>query len=215
MLLAVSPLIGTSLIVAADAHFGMSQHLSGGGWIAALIILLGGSLAVGLAFFVTHALSLVAGWALGFWVGLPIALTAWTLAACITYGIGRLLAGQDMERFIRRHRKLRALHDLFLSVGMRREATLVFLLRVSPVLPFTTTNVLLASAGVPLKPYAIGTFLGKAPQGVAVVFIGSKMQQLDLDRPEDAWLTWLTIGLTIVGCVLIGLIGRRAWQRVQ
>jgi uncharacterized membrane protein YdjX (TVP38/TMEM64 family) len=91
---------------------------------------------------------------------------------------------------------------------------IIFLLRLSPAMPFALTNFLMASARVPLKSFIGGTFLGMLPRSSAVVFVGSGLSELAFNDPQEAWLIVFGIIATIVSIIFITIVARRALERM-
>ena len=74
---------------------------------------------------------------------------------------------------------------------------IVFLMRLSPVLPFGTTNVLMATTGVPLPLYIVGTMLGLMPRMGLVALAAAQAETFDFDSAESWWM--LGFGLVATG----------------
>jgi uncharacterized membrane protein YdjX (TVP38/TMEM64 family) len=90
---------------------------------------------------------------------------------------------------------------------------IVFLLRLSPVLPFGTTNVLLATTGVRFDLYVLGTLLGLMPRTGLVALAAAGAEKLDFDAAESWWLLLGGLAATAVGITAMAIIGRRALHR--
>jgi uncharacterized membrane protein YdjX (TVP38/TMEM64 family) len=90
---------------------------------------------------------------------------------------------------------------------------IVFLLRLSPVLPFGTTNVLLATTGVNLWAYVTGTILGLAPRAAIVALAAASAEQLDFGAGRSWWMLGVGIVATVACIVALAWIGKRALHR--
>ena len=209
---ALGPALGSIAVLAlAYAH---ADALREGGLGVLALLLIGGALAVGLALLPTHVLSLLCGWALGLPVGLLVVLTAATAGSPLGYALGRLLAGPGVMQVIERNPKGAAVCEAIARSSKPRAFVLIGLLRLSPVVPYSSTNVLAAVFRVPMLPYLIGTFIGLAPRAAAVVLIGAGLERLDSEASVSPWLLGLGIAATVAALVLMSWAGKRALNRV-
>jgi uncharacterized membrane protein YdjX (TVP38/TMEM64 family) len=180
----------------------------------ALLIIGTGALICGAALLPTHALSLAAGWLLGGVWG-PIA--AWAgvvVGAMLGYLVGRALAGPGLVRWIQGHDRWRVVHEALFESAATRTASLIALLRLSPVAPFAATNVALAALRPRLGAFVIGSALGLAPRVAVVAYLGAGMAQIDFDRPQSPWLIGAGVLATLVLLIAMGWLAKRALQRV-
>src|SRR5206468_13112101 len=83
---------------------------------------------------------------------------------------------------------------------------IVFLLRLSPVLPFGTTNILLATSGVRLPIYLLGTVVGMIPRIGVIIVAAAGANQLDFKRKESWLILAAGIAATIVCIAAMALI---------
>ena len=137
----------------------------------------------------------VAGGALfGLWVGTGLALAGALVGAVISFGIGRLLGREAVDRLIRgrlaRVDALLADHSL----------SAVLILRLVPLVPFIAINYASGLSGVRFRPYVLGSALGMVPGSLAYATLGA--------YGTDPW------GLAAAGSALIILvIGGTWWAR--
>ena len=137
----------------------------------------------------------VAGGALfGLWVGTGLALAGALVGAVISFGIGRLLGREAVDRLIRgrlaRVDALLADHSL----------SAVLILRLVPLVPFIAINYASGLSGVRFRPYVLGSALGMVPGSLAYAALGA--------YGTDPW------GLAAAGSALIILvIGGTCWAR--
>jgi uncharacterized membrane protein YdjX (TVP38/TMEM64 family) len=203
----VVPLLGVSVLASTTSTW---VPWFGDHWLAALwFVPLGAVMAAG-ALLPTHATSLVAGFLFGGWLG-PVA--AWLVIA-----IGSLLGHWLMTPMVG-DRALRALadspralvvHQALLGRSRWRAIWLIALLRMSPVMPFATTNLLLAAFGVRGVVFFTATALGVTPRAIAVALIGAGLAELDMQRGGSQWLTVVAIVATVVMLVVVGRIAKAA-----
>lgn len=191
-----------------------ANTLSGGGWGVVGLLLFGGALAVGGMLLPTNVLSLLCGWALGLTGGLAVALTAATIGSPLGYLIGKRLAGPGTMRVIGENPKGAAVCEAIARSSSARAFVLVALLRLSPVVPYGSTNVLAAVFDVRLPPLVLGTLLGLAPRAGAMVLLGAGMEQLDSETPVALWV-WIIGGLaTVAALILMSWAAKRALNKV-
>ncbi|MBX2852882.1 MAG: VTT domain-containing protein, partial [Phycisphaeraceae bacterium] len=135
---AVGQLLGG--VVALTLAYRYSDALREGGLGIGSLLLLGGALGCGLALLPTHVLSLLCGWAFGLPVGLTLALTGATLGSPLGYVIGKRLAGPGVMQMIARNPKGAAVCEAITRSSPTRAFVLIGLLRLSPVVPYGSTN---------------------------------------------------------------------------
>lgn len=207
VLLVLMPLVGVLVLVAeAEPVVGFLQKAPG----ALAVFLAAGTLLAALSLVPTHAVSLVAGYVWGLYAGSGIALLTVLLAALLGHLLLSRVAGPRLLHAIEARPKAQALHQALLRSGERRAFSVVALLRLSPVMPFAGTNLLMAALGVRLLPYSWGSLIGLAPRVVALAVTGAGLSQIDFSSPGSSVATWVGIAATLLGVVLLGLVARRA-----
>ncbi len=168
----------------------------------------------GFALLPTNVLGILSGWTFDFSIGFVAMLVGICGAATVSYFISRLISGERLQQIIERKPKTRALQRALMNEKFSRTLLFVTLLRLAPAMPFAVTNMLMATAGVPLKPFLIGTLLGMLPRSAAVVFVGSGLSELDFTNPQDGWLVILGVAATVITIIIIGIISKRALMRL-
>lgn len=167
------------------------------GWLAyvllyalAVVLLVPGSL-----------LALSAGLAYGPW-GVPLALLAATAGASLSFLIGRYVAGEALRRVSHRRLVLRALECAVMDGGWR----FIGLVRLSPLLPFGLLNYYFGVTRIPFKAYLPGTLLGIIPGTSVNVLLASAGYTYALGGMRHPLkLVMLAIGLvvTVLVCRII------------
>lgn len=185
----------------------------GGLWIGALL-LIGGALGCGLALLPTHVLSLLCGWAFGLPMGLLVALFGATMGSPLGYVIGKHLAGPGVMQMIARNPRGAAVCEAITRSSPTRAFVLIGLLRLSPVVPYGSTNVLAAVFSVPAVPFILGTIIGLAPRVAAAVFIGAGLERLDSKASVSPWLWGIGIAATLAALIVMSWAAKRALDRV-
>ncbi|MGH7215306.1 MAG: VTT domain-containing protein, partial [Tepidisphaeraceae bacterium] len=92
----------------------------------------------------TYTTSIVAGWTFGFARGFPAIVVGTVGGAVLCYLGARWWARPRVTATFRDHPKWDVVRRAMVEAGAFKTLWIVFLLRLSPVLPFGTTNVLLA-----------------------------------------------------------------------
>ena len=161
----------------------------------------------------THATSLVAGFVFGHLAGSGLALLVVALAALLGYLLLGRLAGGGLRASVLAAPKARAVHDALLARGAARAGWLIALLRLSPLLPFAATNLLLAALGVRIGTFLLATVVGITPRAVAMALVGAEMQAFDLAAgPGDGWRA-LALATSLLVVVVVTRSARQALQR--
>lgn len=160
----------------------------------------------------TYMLEIVAGWSFGAVGGTIAAVGGITAAATIGYGLSRLIVREHVVREMHDNPRCEAVRTAMLDSGPLRAALIVALLRLAPVVPFGGTNLLMASAGCRLVPFAVGTGLGILPRTAAVVFLASEMSELNFRQHPGVLVA--SVVATIVVVAILGLLARRALAQV-
>ena len=88
-----------------------------------------------------------------------------TLGAPLGYAVGGWLAGPGLLEWAERYPKVAAVCGAIRRAGPGRAFGLLALLRLSPVVPYGTTNVLAAVFHLPKRPFVVGTSAGPGPAG--------------------------------------------------
>ncbi len=168
----------------------------------------------GLALLPTNVIGLIGGWAFSFQLGITVLITGVVGAAVISFLIHKRIVSKELPDVFEKHPKAQAVYEALLERNLWRTTLIIFLLRVSVVMPFAFTNFLMASARVPLGSYTVGTFFGMLPRSSAVVFVGAGLSELSFDNPQDSRMIIGGIVATIISVIVIASISRRALDRL-
>src|SRR5438034_7878606 len=114
-------------------------------------------------------LTICAGFAFGFWKGFIAVSTGSTLGAALSFLVARFIARDRVEAIAKGNEKFRNIDN---AIG-QQGAKLVFLLRLSPVIPFNLSNYLYGLTGVKFWPYVLASWLGMMPGTLLYVYIGT------------------------------------------
>lgn len=206
------PMLGSAalLIVA----FPLGNWLRENWEIGAVLYFLGVVFFCGLALLPTNVVGLIGGWAFGFELGILVLIASVVSAATVSFLIHSRIVGDKLPGVFEARPKARAIYQALASEDFWRTFAIIFLLRLTPAMPFALTNFLMASARVPLGSFVAGTFVGTLPRSSAVVLIGAGLSELSFDNSQDKWLIIFGIAATIVAVVVIGIISKRALDRL-
>jgi uncharacterized membrane protein YdjX (TVP38/TMEM64 family) len=165
------------------------------------------------AFAPTYSTSVLAGWTFGFAVGFPTVVGGTVAGAMMCYALARRVAGRRVAATFEEHPRWEVVRQALIDASPLRTLWLVFLLRLSPVLPFGTTNVLLATTGVGWRAYLLGTLLGLVPRTGLIALAAASAERLELDAAEGWGLLAAGIVATGLFIVVLAVAGKRALDR--
>ncbi|MEM9678224.1 MAG: TVP38/TMEM64 family protein [Pseudomonadota bacterium] len=113
-------------------------------------------------------LTLAAGVAFGLW-GVPVVVLGATLGSALSFLAGRYIFHDRVQAKVAEYPRFNAVNEAIRDEGWR----VVFLLRLSPALPFSLQNWFLGLTPVRFWPAQIATFFGIIPGTLLYVWIGS------------------------------------------
>ncbi len=211
--LGLALLIKTQGASIADAILRFNAWVSELGPSAPLVFALGYALSI-IAFIPGSLLTAAAGAIFGVGQGTLYTFLGASLGASGAFLIARYLARDTIERRFSDHARFEAVDR---AIG-REGRKIVFLLRLSPVFPFTFLNYLLGLTKVRFVDYMIG-HLGMLPGTLLYVYIGKVAAELANLGVEDAGrspaeIAFLVFGLvvTLVVTLFITRVAKRALQ---
>lgn len=192
------------------------------GAIGILLYVLVFSLTSGFAVLPTYAQAALGGWAFGPVVGSFAALGGLLGGSLIGYIASRTVAGDDAIQPIKSRPLWNAVYESFVNrsptiEGRTRTLGIITLIRIPPNSPFALTNLLMASARVPLPLFVIGTAVGMLPRTALVAWIGSTVESLTTDSLNEAkpgWFLAVAIGLSLLVLYVLAQLGHRAIKKV-
>ncbi len=161
-------------------------------------------------------LTVSAGAMFGVWLGSLLVFIGASLGAALVYAIASPLAGSRWMQRVTRDRRVDALRTAVADEGVN----IMFLLRLSPITPYSIVNYALALSGVRFSDFVaalpgmipviiMSTYYGKVVGDVAALAAG-------VSPPRDPeYYALLVVGLivTVVSTMLITRASRRAIER--
>jgi uncharacterized membrane protein YdjX (TVP38/TMEM64 family) len=214
---AAPALAGIYLLVQLDPVSKWLRDHGAGGWLIYVVVFM---VSAGFGLLPTYAQSILGGWVFGIGRGVPCALSGFVGGSLIGYGIARTVSRHRVEQVIEENPKARAIRDTLIGHGFLKTLGVVALLRLPPNSPFALTNLVMASTGVPLTPYILGTAIGMLPRTALAVAIGAIGAREAKDIQELATKEGMLImigGLVVMIVVLmiLGAMANKALERVN
>jgi uncharacterized membrane protein YdjX (TVP38/TMEM64 family) len=161
----------------------------------------------------TYTTSMIAGWAFGVRLGFLAMFIGTIGSALLCYILAKRFAGERVMGAFRDQKRWDAVRHALAEENPLKTLWIVFLLRLSPILPFGTTNILLATSGVRLPVYLLGTMVGMIPRIGAIIIAAAGANQLDFKRQQSWWILAAGIAATIACIAIMTIIGKRALDR--
>ena len=159
-------------------------------------------------------LTIGAGVLFGLGWGMVIVSLASTSAAALAFLIARHLARKRVERLVQRDARFEAIDGAIAEKGW----TIVALLRLSPLVPFSLSNYLYGLTSVSFLPYVAASWAGMLPGTLLYVYLGSAGRTLGAGGAKTPW-EWALLGAglaaTAAVTVLLTRIARRQLAQNQ
>ena len=152
-------------------------------------------------------LTLGAGALYGLGTGVAIVLAGATLGATLSFLLAKSVLRKRIEKMTAGNAKFAALDRAIAKEG----AKIVFLVRLSPVFPFTYINYAFGLTGVRTLPYVLASFVGMIPGSFAYVYLGAAARTA-ASGEVDATKKALQIG-GAVAAVLVSIFVARVASR--
>jgi uncharacterized membrane protein YdjX (TVP38/TMEM64 family) len=163
-------------------------------------------------------LTIGAGFAFGLWKGFLAVSAGSTLGAALAFLVARFIARSRVEAIAKENDRFRRIDN---AIG-KQGAKLIFLLRLSPVIPFNISNYFYGLTSVKFWPYVLVSWIGMIPGTFLYVYIGTASQAVVSaaatgEAVKHGWQYWafLSIGLaaTIFVTIWVTKIARYALQK--
>ena len=165
-------------------------------------------------------LTIGAGFVFGLWKGFLAVSVGATLGASLGFLIARFIARDKVEAIARRNEKFRKIDN---AIG-KQGAKLIFLLRLSPVIPFNLSNYFYGLTGVKFWPYVFASWSGMIPGTFLYVYIGTASKlavsaAVGGGAVKHGWQYWTLISFGLAATVVVTIwatkIARDALQRTE
>ncbi len=163
-------------------------------------------------------LTLGAGAVFGVLRGTLFSVLGATAGATVAFLLGRTLLHDWVARKVQSSPRLAAVDEAVEQEGWR----LVFLLRLSPLVPFSISNYVYGLTKVRTPHYVLASFVGMLPGVLLYSYIGSlvrRLSELGVSSGGTSTAEWVlyAVGLvaTVVATGRVTIVARRALARKQ
>jgi len=144
-------------------------------------------------------LTLAAGVAFGLW-GVPVVVVGATIGSALSFLAARYIFHDRVQAKVAGYPRFSAVNEAIRDEGWR----VVFLLRLSPALPFSLQNWFLGLTPVRFWPSQIATFFGIIPGTLLYVWIGSLGGQAG--SGNMGWAQYAVAGIGILATLLVTIV---------
>jgi uncharacterized membrane protein YdjX (TVP38/TMEM64 family) len=149
-------------------------------------------------------LTIGAGFAFGLWRGFLTVSAGATLGASLAFLVARFIARDKIEAIAQRNEKFRKIDN---AIG-KQGAKLIFLLRLSPIIPFNLSNYLYGLTSVKFWPYVLASWIGMMPGTFLYVYIGAAGKAAVAaaaggEAMKHGWQYWTFTGVGLAATVIV------------
>lgn len=197
LLLVVVPVVVSS--TAAVFLYQYQDLLQGLSWSQMLLYFAVISITMALALTPTTFVALVSGFYLG-WPGFPGVVISYGIASLIGYTLAKLIDHGKMMSFLNRFDK-----TMYLMQELRNQSwSLIFLTRISPVLPFALMNFVLSLLQVNKTRFFLASIVGMLPRTLFFFWIGTQASDVikllqDPDSGKGSQLLMISLIIISIG----------------
>jgi uncharacterized membrane protein YdjX (TVP38/TMEM64 family) len=161
-------------------------------------------------------LTLGIGAVYGPWLGFAIVSPASVVGATIAFLLGRSVFSGAVEKKMAGNRKFHAIRGAIEEGGLK----VLFLVRLSPVFPFTIVNYAFGLARLKVSTYILGSFFGMLPGTFMYVYLGSiagdlasiRSGGIDQEEPSLQVMKWVGLVATVL---VTWVVTKRAKQSLS
>lgn len=213
----LSAIIGAGALAATTGIFSPDTLISLAAWFetlgpSAIYLYAGFYLLLELVAVPAIPLTLGAGYLFGFVKGTVAVSIASTCAAAAAFLISRYGLRDVITRFADQYPKFRAIDRAIEREGFK----VVFLLRLSPLLPFSISNYLYGLTSVQFSDYVLGSWLGMMPGTIAYVSAGAAVSALsELGMHKSAVNPVLVVVGVLATIGVVWTIGKLAAEAID
>src|SRR6266487_3537163 len=165
-------------------------------------------------------LTIGAGFAFGLSKGFLAVSAGSTLGAALAFLVARFIAREKVEATAKGNEKFREIDK---AIG-KQGAKLIFLLRLSPLIPFNLSNYFYGLTGVKFWPYVLASWIGMMPGTLLYVYIGTAGKAAVSaaaggEAMKHGWQQWALVSVGLAAAVIVTIwvtkIARGALHRIE
>jgi uncharacterized membrane protein YdjX (TVP38/TMEM64 family) len=140
----------------------------------------------------------------GLWKGFLVVSAGATLGASLAFLVARFIARDKIESIAKRNEKFCKIDN---AIG-KQGAKLIFLLRLSPVIPFNVSNYFYGLTAVKFWPYVLASWVGMMPGTFLYVYIGAASKAAVAaagggEAVKRGWQYWTFLGFGLAATVIV------------
>jgi uncharacterized membrane protein YdjX (TVP38/TMEM64 family) len=149
-------------------------------------------------------LTIGAGFAFGLWKGFFAVSGGATLGAALAFLVARFIARAKIQAIAQRNEKFREIDS---AIG-KQGAKLIFLLRLSPVIPFNLSNYFYGLTAVKFWSYVLASWIGMMPGTFLYVYIGTASEAAVSaaaggEAMKHSWQYWVVLGIGLAATIIV------------
>jgi uncharacterized membrane protein YdjX (TVP38/TMEM64 family) len=193
--------VASRLLPVTDWLKSFNQWATGMGSIGVVIFILVYVLATVL-FVPGSVLTIGAGFMFGLGLGVVVVSIGSTIGAALAFLVARYIARRPVEAKVSANKKLKAIDRAIGEQGWK----LIFLLRLSPVIPFNFSNYFYGLTAVKFSPYVLASWIGMLPGTVLYVYLGTVgkagVQAAAGGGGRSPW-EWTLLGVGLIATIIV------------
>lgn len=195
--LSILPLLTSSTI--ATLGYTYQNLIYDFGLFEWILFFIGASFSMALALTPTTFMALFTGYFLG-WKALYGMIPAYMIAALLCYFIVKWIDQGKFNQSIQKY----PIANAIINTVHESPLKIVAFTKLSPILPFALSNLLLAWAKTPIKEFLLGSLIGMLPRTLVSVWFGKSIENLqDISNSGSNAITQMVIG----GLVVLSIAG--------
>jgi uncharacterized membrane protein YdjX (TVP38/TMEM64 family) len=150
-------------------------------------------------------LTIGAGFTFGLCKGFLAVSAGATLGAALAFLVARFVARDKIEAIAKRNEKFCKIDN---AIG-KQGARLIFLLRLSPVIPFNLSNYFYGLTAVKFWPYVLASWIGMMPGTFLYVYIGTASKAAVAaaagggEAVKHGWQYWTFMSTGLVATIVV------------
>jgi uncharacterized membrane protein YdjX (TVP38/TMEM64 family) len=147
-------------------------------------------------------LTVGAGFTFGLVFGTAAASLGSTFGAALAFLIARSIARKNVEAMTKKNKKFQAID---LAIG-EQGWKLIFLLRLSPVIPFNISNYVYGITAAKFWPYVLASWIGMLPGTLLYVYLGiigkAGLEAASAGGRRSDW-QWVALGVGLLATIIV------------